>query len=229
MSKIIHQIWYSNNDNNLVPPAIVRAICSVELWADQIGWEFRLWQNKDIEDLLTRNGIDINEIPSSSIADFNRVGYICDLARWCAVFEYGGLYLDSDIFIVGDGAERDLLSRQILSLPKEKIGTQAYSNAVIWLPQEKDETAKLIISRIIDNFKNRASLANPVHECGPLFITDLLRREGIEIGDLPWERYICFDWPCGCQGGQDTVLFAHVGKGLWGNARMEEALSFIRR
>lgn len=223
MSKIIHQLWYSNRENQQVPHYIVRGMCTVELWTDQIGWEYHLWLNDDIDKLLSRNGIDVKEIPSSYIQNFNKVGFIADLARWCAVYEEGGLYLDSDVFVVGDGAQRDLLSREEVSMPREKINSQAYSNAVIWSPNPKDGIVQLIISKIIENFKKKDSLGNPVHECGPLFISNFLHEERIEIGSLPWEKYICFDWPTGCQGGQDTVLFAHVGKGLWGDEQMRNA------
>lgn len=84
--KIIHYTWFSNDE---MPPKIKECIDS---WKKNLpGYELRLW---DMESLKEINSVFMNEA-----LEMKKWAYAADYVRLYAVYNYGGIYLDTDVFV----------------------------------------------------------------------------------------------------------------------------------
>ena len=82
--KIIHYCWFGKKE---MPDKVQKCILS---WKSILhDYEFKLWNEENF---------DINEIPYTKAAyDAGKYAYVSDYVRCKVMYEYGGIYLDTDI------------------------------------------------------------------------------------------------------------------------------------
>lgn len=88
--KIIHQIWIGTKPF----PALYEQYAST-CKATSPGFDYRLWTNKDIKDILA-----INPQYQSLYQEYEKHGHITgqkDILEFLILYKYGGIFLDADI------------------------------------------------------------------------------------------------------------------------------------
>lgn len=89
--KIIHQIWLQGED--VIPEKFLPYIDKIKKFHPT--WEYMLWDNVSIINLLRKNEIWIET--------YYKLRYLhqkVDYARYIILYEYGGIYIDMDVKIV---------------------------------------------------------------------------------------------------------------------------------
>ena len=95
--KIIHQTWKTDE----LPP-IMKYIYNenVKLLKSK-GYEFKLWSDKEITELINNYYPDFFEIYSFARTGVQRG----DISRIIIIYHYGGIYIDLDVLVMRDFAE----------------------------------------------------------------------------------------------------------------------------
>jgi hypothetical protein len=89
--KIIHQIWYQGI--NKLPPDPKNK--STIIQKNHPNWEYILWDNTKIQKVFKNNTKILNI--------YNNLSYLhqkIDFIKYCILYEYGGVYLDTDITLL---------------------------------------------------------------------------------------------------------------------------------
>lgn len=90
--KIIHQTW---KDKNL-PPILQEIVEHNKALLQDQGYEFRLWTDEDIAELIQREYPHIFKVFQASRTGVQKG----DIARILLVHHYGGIYIDLDMLIL---------------------------------------------------------------------------------------------------------------------------------
>lgn len=87
--KVIHYCWFGDNK----PPKIVDRC--IESWTKILpDYEIRKWDESNY---------DVNKIPFTEEAYIYRnFAFVSDYARWDILYNYGGVYLDTDVLLIKD-------------------------------------------------------------------------------------------------------------------------------
>jgi len=87
--KVIHYCWFGNNE----PPKIVDKC--IESWTKILpGYEIRKWDESNY---------DVNKTSFTEEAYIYRnFAFVSDYARWDILYNYGGVYLDTDVLLIKD-------------------------------------------------------------------------------------------------------------------------------
>lgn len=109
--KTIHYCWFGPND---IPALNIKCMDS---WSKLNGYEFRLWN----EDNIPR---DISLI--HSLLARKQWAFVSDLVRLYALYEFGGIYLDTDVEVI---KPFDELLDQTCFIAEESEGK--FNNAVM--------------------------------------------------------------------------------------------------
>lgn len=82
--KIIHYCWFGGNEK----PAVVKKC--IESWKKVCpNWEIREWNEENF---------DVNVVPYMKEAyDVKKWAFVSDIARLLVIYQYGGVYLDTDV------------------------------------------------------------------------------------------------------------------------------------
>jgi hypothetical protein len=87
--KIIHYCWFGSNP---IPQEHAAYIEDWKCLLSPPGYEFKLWNE---------NNFDINTVPfTAQVAAVKKWGFIVDYIRAWVVFNYGGIYVDTDVEIL---------------------------------------------------------------------------------------------------------------------------------
>lgn len=87
--KIIHYCWFGDNK----PPKIVK---------DCMASWVKLMPNYDIK-RWDEDNYDVNKIPFTEEAyTYRDFAFVSDYARWDILYNYGGIYLDTDVLLLKD-------------------------------------------------------------------------------------------------------------------------------
>ncbi len=85
--KLIHYFWFSNEEK---PPLIQKCINS---------WRTYLPDYKIIEWNMKNSKINYNKFVSEAL-EAKKWAFACDVLRWQVLYEYGGIYFDSDVEVI---------------------------------------------------------------------------------------------------------------------------------
>lgn len=87
--KVIHYCWFGNNK----PPKIVNKC--IESWTKMLpDYKIRKWDESNY---------NVNKIPFTEEAYIYRnFAFVSDYARWDILYNYGGIYLDTDVLLIKD-------------------------------------------------------------------------------------------------------------------------------
>tara|TARA_B100000795_G_scaffold2296_1_gene1590 strand:+ start:4132 stop:4956 length:825 start_codon:yes stop_codon:yes gene_type:complete len=95
--KIIHQTWKSN----ILPPIIKSIYDENVKKLKNKGYEFRLWSDKDITNLINLHYPNFYNIYASARTGVQRG----DISRIIIIYHYGGIYIDLDVLVMRDFEE----------------------------------------------------------------------------------------------------------------------------
>ena len=87
--KVIHYCWFGNNK----PPKIVDRC--IESWTEILpDYEIRKWDESNY---------DVNKTSFTEEAyTYRNFAFVSDYARWDILYNYGGVYLDTDVLLIKD-------------------------------------------------------------------------------------------------------------------------------
>lgn len=145
--KIIHYVWFGGNK----PWRIRRCLKSWE-YLKKDGWELKEWNEKNFD-------VNISKFTQKCFKD-KKWGFIGDYIRAYAMFNEGGIYLDTDIILEGD-INPFLKDKSFFSLMKDdslnidtgyfgSVKKQKYFKDVL-IHLEKLDMQKLKYNQIVSN------------------------------------------------------------------------------
>jgi len=113
--KIIHYCWFGKNE---MPNDVVDII---EHWKQKLqGYEFMLWNEENF---------DFNTLPFSKEAyEAKKFAFVADVCRLHALYNYGGIYLDTDVEIIKPFDDLLHLDAFIGFEDEKKIGTSVIAS-----------------------------------------------------------------------------------------------------
>ncbi len=90
---ILHQVWIGDSQ-----PTPLHELCITSLRERHASWDYVFWDNEDI-----LNHPDVAELQIASLARELGKEFVkrSDLIRYVALYLYGGVYADVDVFAVG--------------------------------------------------------------------------------------------------------------------------------
>jgi mannosyltransferase OCH1-like enzyme len=164
--KIIHYCWFGGNPM----PKNERAY--VEGWKKLLpDYEFILWDE---------NNFDINTVPfTQQVADAKKWGFIVDYVRAYAVYNYGGIYLDTDVELLKP--LDDLLETNICfgGFENESLGKYNIAPGLIFAGEKGCIIAKDIMDfYCVYNFKKEDGTLDLTPS--PVILYEILKEYGLK-------------------------------------------------
>ena len=187
--KIIHIIWIGPKK----PP-----IWCINSWRHQYcakykGWTFKLWSEKELDDL-------------TQLVMFNRNLYDSeptlrgksDIARYEILNQYGGIFLDADSYWIDNNKDLETLIDETYEWKAELFcasepNSKLYANGVIGCTKGNEIMIRLI-KQLENNYKKDKERYSHKHAIwrvtGPVPFTDaLLRTEAIKYKIFPYHYF----------------------------------------
>ena len=111
--KIIHQTWKTEE----LPPIMKYIYAENVKLLKSKGYEFKLWSDKEITDLINSYYPDFFEIYSFARTGVQRG----DISRIIILYHYGGIYIDLDVLVMRDFAELLDMSKDTFYISYEPL------------------------------------------------------------------------------------------------------------
>lgn len=154
--KIIHYVWLGPKEK---PEEVINCI---NTWKKYMpDYEIKEWNE---------NNLDIKMFKYSEVAYDNKMwGFVADPLRIWLLYEYGGIYLDTDIEVYK--SFNDLLDNRLF------VGVEQphyFSNATIGA-----EKGNELLKEIIEEYKHKEFVLKEHwwdYETGPMIVTDVLSK-----------------------------------------------------
>lgn len=161
----IHQIFINEDDAiPEFPLAIQENIRSVKVWYPEA--KYKLWTRSELEQFIRE---DFDSDVLMAFQTLRPFAYKADLARYCLLYIFGGLYIDLGIRLFttieapltfGFLGFRDLLNRNSM--------WNAISNGLFWVQDSHRKELILTIDAIVENVKSNFYGTNPLYPTGPV-------------------------------------------------------------
>jgi mannosyltransferase OCH1-like enzyme len=190
--KIIHQIWLGANAEP------TEWIATVKDFADEYGYEYKLWTEKNIKTL------DWNLVPGlkREYAKFAKeIAGRADIVRLLALYEFGGLYIDADSVVMKPAklakfleknkasvffGWQDLtpaITRKIGDLGPELRGTKRLVMNGTFASAPKHPFLNKLFENIVEN-SDREDGADAWRRVGPLLVSRVYKRYKKDFPDV---------------------------------------------
>ena len=165
--KIIHYCWFGDspmpNDQKKF----------VEGWHKLLPeYEFKLWNESNF---------DINIVPfTQQVAKAKKWGFIVDYIRAYAIYNYGGIYIDTDVELLK--SLDDLLTSNICfsGFENESLGKYYIAPGLIFAGEKKSVIAKKLMDYYSDyNFIGKDGKLSML--TSPLIISNILLEHGLKL------------------------------------------------
>lgn len=139
--KIIHYVWPGRDEKKGLSK-----IC-IQSWKDVLpeDWEIKEW-NFDTFDF---EGHKLKNKFFREVCERNLFAFIADYVRAVVLYEYGGIYLDTDVTLLKPFDEKMLSQRMILAIQNERLVEPA-----IWGAEKHHEFTKTILDFYNDEIWN---------------------------------------------------------------------------
>ncbi len=162
----IFQFWNTKK----VPGEVERMMRS---WRNHPNYRLQLYSYPKAKAFIKRN---FDEQVFDAFCQCRLPAMQADFFRYCALYQYGGMYVDADIKL-GDGKFDDLneliqSSENGLIMTREK----AIANDVIFIRKPKSPLIKYVIEKVISNIENK--VANNVWQVTGPGIMSTLYKDG---------------------------------------------------
>ena len=97
--KIIHQVFWKFTDKDLHEiPSFHRCTSETKEFCEEHGYEYKMWGLKECEELICDKYLHYVDLWNSFRYPIQR----CDFIRYLILYEYGGWYVDCDVFPIQD-------------------------------------------------------------------------------------------------------------------------------
>lgn len=206
--KIIHYCWFGNNKK---PDNVVKFINE---WKTKLpDYEIKEWNEKNF---------DVDELRYTKEAYENKkYAFVSDVARIKALYQYGGVYLDTDIEIKKDFSQ--LLEKYTMIMGYEAHGDHLMT---AFIASEKEN---YLIKELLDTYSKESFLKpDGKYNLYPntYRITDLLKKNNVkidgnfqEIGKgivlFPEKTFSAMDFSTMTEISDDTTYTVHHFKSSW--------------
>ncbi|CRX38793.1 Glycosyltransferase [Estrella lausannensis] len=155
--KIIHQIWVGS-------PVPKKYVQWMRTWTNWQGWEYRLWTDKEVESIILSNA----ELYQKA----SNFGVKGDILRYEILYQFGGLYADTDF---------ECLNPSFFELASEKVDLLLGTEPALLAPppmiasgliaaKAKHPLIKQLIDHLKSNFESSVS-REPTDLSGPAYFT----------------------------------------------------------
>ena len=159
MQKIIHQILLSDNNEDINNFIKTQLDIMNSLYPN---YSYRLYRNKDIEKILKEN---FEPSVFEAYQNFKPYSFKADLAKYCLLYLYGGIYYDLLINII-----RPIKSSQPIlfsSEPDIENGRIFINPGVMSFPMKKHPILNLAIKEVVKNVQTKNYGEHPLDVSGP--------------------------------------------------------------
>lgn len=178
-TSIVHQLYVAD-DMELpaqLPSAMadnVNSVRSVHPDAD-----YRLWSGKEVRQFIA----DVHGRRALWAFDLlTPYAYKCDLARYCLLHHFGGLYVDLSMRMMSPISPPDHIGFVAFCAPD--FATPSWltmSNGIIWSQPGRGELRRAI-AMVIDNCETRRYGAHPLYPTGPVLLGRAMAAEIVSKG-----------------------------------------------
>ncbi|MDQ1086637.1 glycosyltransferase family 32 protein [Siphonobacter sp. SORGH_AS_1065] len=160
--KIVHYCWFGKGEMDELSTKCI------ESWKENLkGYEFKLWNE-------TNFNIDINTYVREAYA-IKKYAFVSDYVRVYVLYNYGGIYLDTDVEVINSFDEL-LINKSFIGFENDHIGTGIIGSIA------KTNWLKIILNSY-DN-ENFISLTGNINLYpNPLRFQKLLLEIGLELED----------------------------------------------
>lgn len=193
----LHYVWVGG----IVPEEVKKCLASWAVYLPQ--FEICEWNETNIPK---------NDYVSQALAIRNYAA-VSNYVRAWALFEYGGLYLDTDVeildFRLGEYI-RDSLNCDVL-LGIESRDPFVVNNAVIFCRNHSSKLMNLVL-REFDSYDGK----EPANVSGPLLLTNVLKRHSyINVVLLEPEVLYSYRWDRYYEEINKSAWLLHYGEATW--------------
>ena len=206
--KIIHYCWFGNNKK---PENVIQFINN---WKEKLpNFKIMEWNEKNF---------DVNMLKYTKEAYKNKkYAFVSDVARIEALYEYGGVYLDTDIEIKKDFSH--LLEKYKLIMGYEADGNHLMTAFIA------SEKGNPFIKEILETYKNEAFIdekGNYNLYPNTYRITDLLKKHNVKIDGkfqelendivlFPEKSFSAMEFSTMTEISDETTYTVHHFKSSW--------------
>lgn len=187
-SKIIHQIFYGNEDNILDFPRFIASKKNTENYCLLKKIRYMFWDKNNINELLNKYE-EYRSIFYEMINQTNKTKKCCayDFIRYLILYEYGGIYIDLDIDIVKDDIN-ELFEKNIFMTSFNEDYHISVIGSIV-----KNEILLKILDFSIKNFNEKKKMKAyetrvvrfVSNTTGSNMINRFVKKCGVEIEKLP--------------------------------------------
>lgn len=164
--RIIHYCWFGSNE---IPETEAKCIAG---WKKKLkGYTFKLWNEQSFD-------IESTKWTSAAYQD-KKYAFVADYVRLAALYEYGGIYLDTDIKLV---KSFDTLLNQDAFMGFED-GVCVSCGVIAVKPHNK------FIKEILDVYNSDSFLYEENKQANVKMVTELLCKYGLKQDNS--EQYVC--------------------------------------
>lgn len=159
---IIHQIFINSTKTIPKLPKYIQFTQS-QLQNLYPNYQYRLYSGKEIEDIIKIN------FPKDVIRSYHSLkpyAYKADLARYCLLYLYGGLYIDLSILCLSTLTFKNTNFFAFRDLPEFSDPWWAITNAIIY-SKPKSNIMKTAIDLIVHHCKNKFYGTSAIDVGGP--------------------------------------------------------------
>ena len=168
---MIHQIFI--NSSNTLPklPEYVQ-FCQYQIQNLYTKFKYHLYSGKEIEDILQNNFSEDIIISYHSLKPY---AYKADLARYCLLYLYGGLYIDLSLLCLSSLILEDTNFFAFRDLPEFSDPWWAINNAIIY-SKPKSNIIKTAIDLMVYHCKTKFYGVSAIDVGGPTLLGKAVMR-----------------------------------------------------
>jgi hypothetical protein len=192
----IHQILI--NDSGKLPKQLPDyAEMCVKSITDFYGTEeYHLYSGEELEKIIEDN---FHSDVYTSYKKLKPYAYKADLARYCLLYLYGGLYVDLNTKFFSKIPNLDILDFfAFRDMKKSSIRTWSVSNSIIF-SKEKNSILKNCIDQIIQNCRNEYYGIQPIEPIGCIVLGKSIMRDNVNIDNISTEGELSWIYEEGVQ------------------------------
>ena len=195
MSKLIHQIYISDDNSNPPPELIEKNNQLRSIYSD---YEYRLWNNTSIQDFLSKN---FDSIVLECYNKINAYSFKCDLARYCICYKLGGYYYDMPIVPEFKFEPSQPIMFVGTPSPDRSNNLPLIENSVLYFLKPNNNFLKQAIDKCVFNISNLLYNEHPLDITSPIML-GRLDTSDIILGKTHYkeERYSTF---------KNEIIFYH--------------------
>lgn len=181
----LHQILI--NDSKVIPKTLPNFthFCSSELRKIYFNYRYKFWSYNDIDILIKTN---FDSTVYNSFSKLKPYSYKADLAKYCILYNFGGLYVDLNVRFINkiNNFNDNLFAFRDYHL-SQRYGW--YISTAIIFSNAKNSILKTCIDIIVENVNKNFYGNSPLDITGPGVLGQALIKNNKDLGEINGEIF----------------------------------------